>query len=46
MEFSQLSEMRTIIPETIKVMALTATATNNYSKFYYPEFKEVPYLLD
>ena len=39
MEFSQLGEMCSIIPETVKVMALTATATNNYSKIYYPEFK-------
>ena len=32
-EFSHLDEVRSIIPETVRVMALTATATKSTRKF-------------
>ena len=39
MEFLHLGEMPSIFPETVRVMALTATATITTQKIYYPEFK-------
>ncbi len=32
-EFSHLNEVQNIIPETVRVMALTATATTSTRKF-------------